>query len=71
MKAPKAPSGMRRFCWDVSEGTDSSLIEGVSGAVGLAEKLAGVYLEMVEDAAVSTREAPIALNENPKVGGSG
>ena len=27
--------------------------------------------EVVEDAAASTREAPIALNENPMVGGSG
>ena len=37
----------------------------------MAEKLAGVDPEMVEDAAASTREAPMALNENPKVGGSG
>ena len=71
MKAPQAPSGMRRLRWDVSEATDPSRSEGASGAAGLAEKLAGVDPEMVEDAATSTREAPIVLNENPKVGGSG
>ena len=46
-------------------------MEGVSGAAGLAEKLAGVDQEMVEDAAASTREATITLNEDTKVGGSG
>ena len=71
MKAPKTPSGKRRFCGDGSEGTGPSWIVGVAEAAGLGDNSARDDPEVVEDAAASTREAPIALNENPKVGGSG
>ena len=70
MKAPKTPSGKRRFCGDGSEGTGPSWIVGVAEAAGLGNNSAGDDPEVIEDAAASTSEAPIALNENPKVGGS-
>ena len=71
MNAPKTPSGNRRFCGDGSEGTGPSWRVGVAEAAVLANNSAGDDPEVVEDAAASTSEAPIALNENPKVGGSG
>ena len=71
MKAPKTPSGKRRFCGDGSEGTRPRWIVGVPEAAGLGTNSAGDDPEVVEDAAASTSKAPIALNENPMVGGSG
>ena len=71
MKAPKTPPGKRRFCGDGSEGTGSSWIVGVAEAAGLGNNSAEDDPEVVEDAATSTSEAPIALNKNPKVAGSG
>ena len=71
MTAIKTPSGKRRFCGDGSEGTGPSWIVGVAEAAGLGTNSAGDDPEVVEDAAASTSEAPIALNENPMVGGSG
>ena len=71
MKAPKTPSGKRRFCGDGSKGTGPSWVVGVAEAAGLGNNSAGDDPEVVEDAAASTSEAPIALNENPMVGGSG
>ena len=71
MKAPKTPSGKRRFCGNGSEGTGPSWIVGVVEAAGLGNNSAGDNPEVVEDAAASTSEAPIEVNENPNVGGSG
>ena len=71
MKAPKTPSGKRRFFGDGSEGTGPSWIVGVAEAAGLGNNSAEDDLEVIEDAAASTSEAVTALNENPKVGGSG
>ena len=70
MKAPKTPSGKRRFCGDGSEGTGSSWIVGVAEAAGLRTNSARDHPEVVEDAAASTSAVPMALNENPMVGGS-
>ena len=50
---------------------DPSWIVGVAEASGLGNNSDGDDPEVVDDAAASTSEAPIALNENPKVGGSG
>ena len=71
MKELKTPSGKRRFCGDGSEGTGPSWIVGVAEAAGLGNNSAGDDPEVAEDAAASTSEAPIALNESPMVGGSG
>ena len=69
MKAPKTPSGKRRFCGDGSEGTRPSWIVGVAEAAGLGNNSAGDDPDVIKDAAASTSKAPIALNESPMVGG--
>ena len=69
MKAPKTPSGKRRFCGGGSYRTRPCWIIGVAEAAGLGNNSAGDDPEVVEDPVASTSEAPIALNENPMVGG--
>ena len=67
------PGGKKRIDKVVggSAGTGASWIVGVAEAAGLGGNSTGDDPEVVDDAAASTSEAPIALNENPKVGGSG
>ena len=50
---------------------DPSWIVGAAEASGLGNNSDGDDLEVVDDAAASTCEAPIALNKNLMVGGSG
>ena len=64
MNAPKTPRGRLQSSLGVSEDADTD-------AAGWVADSAEGILEAEDDAAASAREAPIALNENPNVVGSG